>query len=362
VSRDLRGVVLVGDRGTPFDGVIDHATLLGEALRKHLDVEVLTRDLSGGWRGPEGAPRRRADVSRALRTSDSVILSYTPWNLGLGWKHWRFLVELPRLLWAARSTKRVLFLHELSTTAPGRLGTLNRRTQEWQFRLVSWGFPTVVGAAFLVPPRLSKRRALLPLAVGSNLPDMRHQRDTMRRELGLENSLVVASFVQGYRSPTRHLVSAGLQGCRDDSSAPVTHLVLGSSAESQAIDGVGEYRAGPVSAERLASLLAAADVLLAPFPDGASTRRTTLAAALQHGLPVITNPSALTTPWMRTAPGLVLAEPLEGSFREAASALAKDADHRWAVGRAARELYEDHFDWRTIADSLTAVMMRHHDP
>jgi glycosyltransferase involved in cell wall biosynthesis len=336
----------------PFDGVMDHAVRLTTALDEHLRVELLTRDLQGHWRTTDGTRRTWQDVRTMLRASDSVVLSYAPWNLGLGWKHWRFVIELPKLAWAARRARRVLFLHELSSANTGFLGNLDRRVQHRQFRMVSKVFPTVAGATFLLPGRLARGRTLLPLPMGSNLPDMRHARDAVREELGLDSSLVVASFVQAYLSPVRRLVSAGLEGCRDGTASRVTHLALGASAEPEPVEGVTEYRAGAVSAERLAALLACADLVLAPFPDGASTRRTTLAAALQHGVPVITNAGAHTAPWLLSSTGLAITDPEEASFRARAHLLAQHDAQRLEAARAARRLYDEHYRWRAVAAEL----------
>jgi len=53
---------------------------------------------------------------------------------------------------------------------------------------------------------------------------------------------------------------------------------------------------GPLSPEDLVSNLAACDVLLQPYADGASTRRTSLMAGLALAIPVVSNQGPLTEP------------------------------------------------------------------
>ena len=56
---------------------------------------------------------------------------------------------------------------------------------------------------------------------------------------------------------------------------------------------------GSLSEERVSNYLSASDLFLAFYPDGASTRRTTLMAGLAHGIPTISNLGILTDPsWL----------------------------------------------------------------
>ena len=108
----------------------------------------------------------------------------------------------------------------------------------------------------------------------------------------------------------------------------------------------------------MARHLAAADLFVAPFVDGVSTRRTTLMAALQHGLPVVGTDGRLTDDVLRRAGDALTLVPADDPRRLAAAVrwLGGDADQRLARGAAGRELYEDSFDWPVISATLVAAL------
>ncbi|MBM4381705.1 MAG: hypothetical protein FJ086_20750, partial [Deltaproteobacteria bacterium] len=90
--------------------------------------------------------------------------------------------------------------------------------------------------------------------------------------------------------------------------------------------------------------LLAADVLLQPFVDGVTTRRTSLMAALAHGRPVCGNLGPLSEPLWAGLPGLQLApSPSPAALLAAAEALLARAGEWAGLGDAARATYEAHF-------------------
>ncbi len=103
-------------------------------------------------------------------------------------------------------------------------------------------------------------------------------------------------------------------------------------------------------ADEVSGLLASTDLFIAPLDDGVSTRRTTVVAALAHGLPVVGTRGPSTDPVVGESPACALAP--VGAPAELVVALraaASDADRRRRMGRAARELYDAHFTWTAIA-------------
>jgi glycosyltransferase involved in cell wall biosynthesis len=116
------------------------------------------------------------------------------------------------------------------------------------------------------------------------------------------------------------------------------------------IDAPGALPAGAV-----AESLRACDLVLQPYPDGASGRRGTLMAALANGVPVITTVGFLSEPiWTEGAVATVAAgDP--GQLARLALELLDAPDRRAALGQAGRKLYEDKFALRhTIAALLDA--------
>ena len=102
---------------------------------------------------------------------------------------------------------------------------------------------------------------------------------------------------------------------------------------------------GLLSEEELSAHLSACDLLLQPFPDGVSSRRTSVVAGLAHGLPVVTTAGRFTEQLWRESRAVALAPAGDpsGLAREAARLLADGAERARLAG-AARELYRERFD------------------
>ncbi|MFN7921996.1 MAG: glycosyltransferase [Bryobacteraceae bacterium] len=104
------------------------------------------------------------------------------------------------------------------------------------------------------------------------------------------------------------------------------------------------HAAGVVPAEVAAVNLAACDVVLQPFPDGATTRRTSLMASVALGRPVVTNSGPLTEPLWRESRAVAMAgkpDPIE--LAEWVERLLDDDDIRKGIGSRAAALYRREF-------------------
>jgi hypothetical protein len=110
---------------------------------------------------------------------------------------------------------------------------------------------------------------------------------------------------------------------------------------------------GAQPAAAIAACLRACDLVVQPYPDGASGRRGTLMAALANGMPVVTTIGVLSEPvWGEGAVAAAPADDTVGLVRLALELL-DCPDRRAAMGRAGRRLYEDRFAVRhTIATLL----------
>jgi glycosyltransferase involved in cell wall biosynthesis len=108
---------------------------------------------------------------------------------------------------------------------------------------------------------------------------------------------------------------------------------------------------GSLSAELLGRRLATADIFLAPFVDGVSTRRTTLMAALQHGIAVVGTDGPWTDSILKQSSGALRLTPVSRPvlFSQAVVSLARDRQGRVAIGNAGRSLYLNSFDWPILA-------------
>ncbi len=103
--------------------------------------------------------------------------------------------------------------------------------------------------------------------------------------------------------------------------------------------------AGVLSPVKLSRHLAACDLLVQPYPDGVSTRRTSVMAGLAHGLPVVTTKGALTEELWKESGAVLLTEPGNvAGMVKAVGELLGDSAARETVGELARATYELYFD------------------
>jgi glycosyltransferase involved in cell wall biosynthesis len=122
-------------------------------------------------------------------------------------------------------------------------------------------------------------------------------------------------------------------------------LLVGRNSE-QAAAGFGDNRVtatGPLPSAAVSIHLRACDLLVQPFPDGVSSRRTSAMAGLANGVPVVTNLGPLSEPvW---AGGAVAAapEPDPSAVAALAADLANDPKARAELGRRGANLYRETF-------------------
>jgi 2-polyprenyl-3-methyl-5-hydroxy-6-metoxy-1,4-benzoquinol methylase len=105
------------------------------------------------------------------------------------------------------------------------------------------------------------------------------------------------------------------------------------------------HATGALTSDALSEALARCDVLLQPYPDGVSARRTSTLAALRAGKPVVTNGGRLTEPFWRHDPGVELVDAPDPAALGATLVRLLGDDVRLAcVAQAGRQLYARRFD------------------
>jgi glycosyltransferase involved in cell wall biosynthesis len=111
------------------------------------------------------------------------------------------------------------------------------------------------------------------------------------------------------------------------------------------------HATGTLPAEAVAAHLCACDLLLQPYPDGATGRRTSLMAGLALGVPIVTTCGPLSERlWLDRA--LVEMAPAgdQAALLGAVEKLLGDPAGRARLGRRGRRGYEEHFSLeRTVA-------------
>jgi glycosyltransferase involved in cell wall biosynthesis len=111
---------------------------------------------------------------------------------------------------------------------------------------------------------------------------------------------------------------------------------------------------GPLRGAEAAAALRACDLLVQPYPDGVTTRRTSVMAALTTSVPVLTTDGPLTEAvWAESSAVALAPERDVPALVEIAARLAADPAARAALGARGRELYDARF-----ALDLTIARMR----
>lgn len=113
------------------------------------------------------------------------------------------------------------------------------------------------------------------------------------------------------------------------------------------------HATGELAPEETSLHLAACDLFLQPYPDGVSTRRTSLMAALAHGVPVVTTVGPATESLWSQSQAVALAPT---NHPVALAHLAKELMHheprRLRLARKARSLYQSRFDIQYTVQAL----------
>jgi Glycosyl transferases group 1 len=111
--------------------------------------------------------------------------------------------------------------------------------------------------------------------------------------------------------------------------------------------------AGILAATDLSQCLAGCDLMLQPYPDGISARRTTAMAALAHGVPMVTTTGHLTEDfWLESDAVVTVPARNHAAFVEAANRLLADDSERNRMSLRAQRLYDEKFDVRHVIASL----------
>jgi glycosyltransferase involved in cell wall biosynthesis len=184
----------------------------------------------------------------------------------------------------------------------------------------------------------------------------------MRRRLELANSdIALASLSTGLAGRLfDYTVRASNTLATEWKNVVLLHLGAGAPKASGLLDSVRILQPGRLPDGELASWLSAADLFLAPFVDGVSTRRGSMMAALQHAVPVVGTTGRLTDTVLTQATNALLLVPVgrPDLFAEAVVELASAREEAARLGSSGRKLYESSFDWPVLARRLLHELER----
>jgi glycosyltransferase involved in cell wall biosynthesis len=341
--------LVVAPRAAQADGIRDYTRRLALAL----DDAAIGAEV---WPWTDGAPR--ATNGHALTDLDAVVLQYNPFLFG----RWGFAPGLPlffaRLRRKRRRPRIAVMFHETYVDMRSASWALMGGWQRAQLLALQAASDVQLCSIQRWTERLrrtARGRPVHHLPVASNLPDARADRALARRRLDADPDTLVLSCL-GLRHPGRlaeHALAAARAAGDHARSVLLLDLGPGEQRLAQLSANVRLRSTGYLDERELAAHLAAGDVFLAPLMDGVSTRRGSVMAALQHGLPVVGTAGHLTDDVLKRAPGLVLVgvdQPRR--FADAVGDLARDERRRAELGADARKLYEENFDWPVLVSRL----------
>jgi glycosyltransferase involved in cell wall biosynthesis len=151
----------------------------------------------------------------------------------------------------------------------------------------------------------------------------------------------VPELMQNGRPQAMLLLGRGSEQIRAD-------LIHRQPALADRVHATGELRAADLSLH-----ISACDLMLQPYIDGVSSRRTSTMVALAHGVPIVTTSGRLTEPLWAKSEAVAMA-PVEdlSSLVERAARLLPDAAARQRMSAAALSLYSQRFDVERIIATL----------
>ncbi len=315
------------------------------------DPGVRTHPLARGF-GPEGL----RDLSRAFERHPRprrMLVQYVAQGFGMRG------LNLPFCAWIAslRNVEVFVMFHEV------RLPPGPWRNWKWAVGRVMTGLMasllttradrilvSIPGWLPLLSARALRRRGVTWLPVPSGLPTTvpTHAREDVRSRLAPQDGgSLIGHFGTYDRLMAPILTRTLLQVLNADPRRRVLLMGRHGDAFARTLEGdrsvSGRILAtGGLEAADVAAHLAACDILVQPYPDGISTRRTSAMAGLALGLPIATNDGWLTEPLWRESHAVELAATPE-RLAEAVETLLADAGSAAAVGERGRLLYNRRF-------------------
>jgi glycosyltransferase involved in cell wall biosynthesis len=215
--------------------------------------------------------------------------------------------------------------------------------------------------ARLRPYALGRRLQFCWLPVASNIPvvDDPAGVKSIRERYARAGGLIVGHFGTCDRHITELLLKSLPALLRD--CAKQTVLLIGRGSEPVRDELIRRepdladrvYATNELNPASLSLHISACDLMIQPYIDGVSSRRTSVMAALSHGIPIVTTSGTLTEAlWDESRAVALVPVGDVTAMVEATRRLLSDAAARTTLSKGAKALYEERFEVKRIISAL----------
>ena len=374
----VRWQILTGEYPPQPGGVSAYTRLVARALAEagdHVDVWAPPCATAGEpdpgvsvRRLPDRFGRRSLDVLDrqldALPDPRRVLVQYVPH--AFGWK----AANVPFALWL-RSRRRDsvwIMFHEVAYpvgagygVGENLLGAITRRMAAIAGRAAERIFVSIPAWQPVVESLAGTRAPIVWLPVPSTISPVDDPAGSALVRSRVAQGRPVVGHLGTYGRLIRPMLEASLRALLSMTDCSV--LLLGRQGDTFRDElmvrhpqfGGRIVAPGDLSDVDLSHYVSACDVMLQPYPDGVSSRRTSVMVALAHGRPVVTNVGPLSEPLWSECRAVVIAGNDSGALAASTLRVLSNRTLCRDLSARARALYAERFDLTHTVDRLREV-------
>ena len=352
-----QGLVAAGDTVDVWVPAVRSDT--AESVHLWNDEDIVVHGLPDHFGG-----RSLVNLTRALRAERGphrILVQYVPHAFG-----WRG-ANIPFCLWLGLRTRDAIWVmfHEVAYPISPRqrllhngLGVVTRGMASLVASAAERIFVSIPAWKPLIRPVAPASTPLTWMPVPSTIGVQANPEATSAVRARCADGRPLVGHFGTFGALVRPLVLDATALVVEQTDANV--LLLGRESEAAAAALIGRapalrsrvHATGVLSPHALSHHIAACDVMLQPYPDGVSSRRTSVMAALAHARPVVTTTGPLTEDIWHEG-GVILCPVGDvAALAAAVAALLRTPSYADRVQAAGRALYDSRFDLRHTMAAL----------
>jgi glycosyltransferase involved in cell wall biosynthesis len=368
--------ILIPELPPKVNGIGDYTFFLSQVLAQHFDCQISLLTSKEHFHCPEGCSLETGvfvpgaallqNLAKAMDTlrPDWLLIQYNPFLYARrGFNPW-LIAAVAQVRTQQPNLKVALMAHELFMTAENFkfaiLGTFHRIQLWGLLRSVDLAFASIDTWAGELR-RWIPQKPVFSLPVGSNVPPIAASAESLKRlkqALNIDpDAIVLGTFGSYHYGRMPEQIIRTLETLHA-SKIKVHLLFIGSSGEQLRNICPPHLHpllttTGALGCDAVSTHLQLVDLLISPFLDGISTRRSSAMSCLAHGLPLLTTQGRLSDALWHEAFGdrLIPVED-EAAYFAAAHQLCLNPEKRRTLAQTSKALYQSQFTWERIAQRL----------